>query len=91
MAQKHLLFSWNSDTVIQWFDKFNSEDIKTAIVKHLTDNPTDTLEHCKEFSKSELRRWAGYDIMNFYAMNKKNEPCKIITKGNKEYFHKLKN
>ena len=91
MAQKHLLFSWNNDNVIQWFDKFDSEAIKTAIVKHLTENPTDTLEHCKEFSKSELRRFAGYDILNFYAMNKKNEPCKIITKGNKEYFYKLKN
>ena len=89
MKLQHLLFSWNCDTVVQWFDKFDKESIKTAIVEHLKANPSDTLEHCKEFSKSDLRKYAGYEILDFYGMNCNNEPCKIITKGKTEFFNKL--
>lgn len=86
----HLLFSQDLDNVIQWFDKFDKDFIKTAIVEHLKHYPTDVLEHCKEFSKSDLRKFAGYDIINFYKLNSNGEVCKIITKGNKDYLLKLK-
>jgi hypothetical protein len=90
MAQKHLLWSWNSDTAIQWFDKFDKDAIKTAIVKHLENNPTDTVEHSKDYRKSDLRKFVGYDILNFYQLNAKGEPCLVITRGDKEYLRKLK-
>jgi hypothetical protein len=90
MALKHLLFSQNSETVIEWFEKFDRGAIKASILKHLSHNPTDVLEHCKEFSKSDLKKYAGYDILDFYKLNSKGEVCKIITRGNKEYLLKIK-
>lgn len=91
MALQHSLFSHNEDRSIKWFDKFDKQAIKEAIVEHLTTNPTDTLEHCKEFSKSDLRRFVGNEIINFYSVNPKNKKISlVITKGNKEYFKALK-
>ena len=91
MAKKHLLFSQDNDNVIKWFDKFDKESIKSTIVEHLTQNPNDVLEHCKEYSKSDLRKWAGFEIINFYGVNPETkEISKILTKGNKDYYIKLK-
>lgn len=91
MALKHLLFSQEQDLIIQWFHSFDKEAIKQAIVSHLTDNPTDVLEHCREFSPVDIRKYAGHNILGFYVVNPKNgNISKIITKGNKEYYLKLK-
>ena len=88
---KHMLFSQNEDRVIQYFDKFDREDIKKAIVVHLTKNPTDTLEHCKEPNKKDIKRFYGNEILDFYAVNPNNKKVsKIITKGNKTFYLKLR-
>jgi hypothetical protein len=84
----HLLFSHNQDRPIQWFDKYNPIAIKEAIVQHLKDNPDDTVEHCKEYDNRELKKYAGYKIINFYT-TANCRPCKIILKGNKEYLKPL--
>lgn len=90
MALKHLLFSQDQDMTIRWFETFNKEVIKQAIIMHLTDNPKDVIEHCREFSKAELKRFAGYNIIDFYGVNPKNgNISKIFTRGNKEYYLKL--
>lgn len=87
MAQ--LLFSQEQDQSIKWFDKFDKEEIKTEIKKWLSENPTDTLEHCKEYSKKDLKKYAGYEIVNFYGNNKAGEPSLILYRGTKEYFKPL--
>jgi hypothetical protein len=76
---------------IQYFDKFDREDIKKAIVVHLTKNPTDNLEHCKEPNKKDIKRFYGNEILDFYAVNPNNKKVsKIITKGNKTFYLKLR-
>ena len=86
---EHAIFSDNKDMAVEWFEKFDKEAIKKAIVKHLANDPTDTLEHCKEYSKKDIKKYYGMEIINFYKCNKKGEPCLIILKGNKEYLKKL--
>lgn len=90
MALQHSLFSHNEDMTIKWFDKFDREAIKKAIIEHLTANPTDTLEHCREYNKHEIKRFYGKEIINFYAVNPKNNKVSlIITRGYKDYFKAL--
>ena len=77
---KHNLFSQDSDMVVNWFDKYDKEAILKAIVTHLTINPTDTLEHCKEYSKSDVKHNYGNEIINFYEVNKKTgRVCRVVT------------
>ena len=86
----HSLFSHNEDRTIAFFEKFNKEDIKQAIIKHLKDNPTDTIEHCKEYNKENIKRFYGNEIINFYGVNPKSgEVSLIFTRGNKEYFRSI--
>ena len=87
---KHALFSQNSDLHVKWYDKFDREQIKTDIIDHLGKNPTDTLEHCKEYNKTDLKRFSGMEIISFYAVNPKTgKPSKVITRHNKDYFKAL--
>lgn len=87
---KHYLTSWNSDTDIQTFEVFDSELIKKAIIEWLTANPIDTLEHSKDLTPEEKKKYVGRNILDFYAVNpKSNKVSKIITKGEKEYYLSL--
>lgn len=86
----HSLYSQNEERVIAWFTSFERETIKSTIIEHLTQNPTDTLEHCKEYSKNDIKKFYGNEIINFYSVNpKNNKPSLVITKGDKEYFKAL--
>ena len=86
----HSLFSHNEDKTIAFFEKFNKEDIKQAIIKHLKDNPTDVIEHCKEYNKEDRKRFYRYEIINFYGVNPKSgEVSLIFTRGNKNYFRSI--
>ena len=87
--KKHSLYSQNQERVIEWFEKFDAIKIKNAIVKHLENNPTDVIEHCREYSKEDMKKYYGNEILNFYQMNKKNKPAKVVFKGNKEYLQEL--
>jgi len=87
---QHLLYSQNKEIVIAYFDKFDKEKIKKAIIEHLTQNPEDTIEHCKSYNAKDARKYYGYEILNFYATSPKTKkPAKIVTKGNKEYYQTL--
>lgn len=86
----HALFSQETEEPIEWFDKFDRKGIKQAITKHLSQNPTDTIEHCKDYSKSDVKKYYGMEIINFYQCNSKGQPCLVVTKGDKEYLRKLK-
>ena len=86
----HLLFSQEQDQPIKWFDKFDKEEIKKEIVRHLQENKTDVLELCREYSKKDVKRYYGNEIISFYQSNPKtNEPSKVVLRGNKEYFKTL--
>ena len=81
---KHSLFSQNKDAVVAWFDRFDKEKVKQAIITHLNSNPTDTIEHCKEYAKNDLRRFYGQEIISFYKMQN-GKVCKVVLRGNKEH------
>ena len=87
---KHALVSQNSDLFIEWFDKFDAAAIKKAIIKHLKACPCDTVEHVKEYSEEDIKKYYGYEIINFYEVNPKNKlPSKVVIRGQKTYYLKL--
>ena len=85
----NLLYSQDKQQPVKWFDRFDKELIKEAIKEHLKDNPDDTVEHCKQYIKTNVNKYYGYNIISFYQNNKKGEACKVILKGNKEYLKVL--
>ena len=88
----HYLFSMASETMIASFDKFNKEAIKKAIIGHLKQNPNDCVEHCKDFSSSDIRKYYGHEILNFYKVNVMNSKIsKIVTKGNRTLYVSIEN
>jgi hypothetical protein len=87
---KHYLFSHEQDTLVKTFDKFDRNTIKNEIIDHLRSNPTDTIEHCKDYTKTEIKRFYGYNILNMYQVNPNNNKVSlIVTKGNKEYYRNI--
>jgi len=87
---KHLLWSQDLDMSVQWFDKFNPNEIKEGIIKHLQQYPNDVVEHCKEYNKQDAQKYYGFNILNYYQNNKQGKPCTVITKGSKEFLKPLK-
>lgn len=88
----HGLYSQNEDRFFIWFEEYNIDEIKKSIIEWLSDinNFDDVIEHCKECSASDLKRFAGHDILGFYGVNPKNgKPSKIITRGDKDYYKSL--
>ena len=73
---------------IEWYDTFDKAQIKVDIVKHLSADPSDTIEHCKEYSKQDTKRFYGYETISFYEMHN-NVACKLVFKGDREYFKPL--
>lgn len=88
--QTHSLYSQNKSMPIAFFEKFDKAAIKEAIVKALKEDDTDTIEHCKEFNKTDIKKYYGNEILNFYQCNPfTKEPCLLIIKGNREFYKKL--
>ena len=56
IMRAHLLFSQAQDQIIMSFDSFDKELIKKGIIEYLTENPTDVVEHCREYSKTDLKK-----------------------------------
>jgi hypothetical protein len=87
---QHLLFSQNQDMPIEFFEKFDRQEIKQRIIDALKKDPTDVIEHCREYPKNNVKKFYGNEILSFYQVNPKNgKPSKVITRGNKEYFMSL--
>jgi len=86
---QHSLFSQDLDVPIRFFDKFDAGLIKEEIISHLKEYPNDTVEHCKEYSKEDIKKYYGYEILSFYRCNKSGIPSKVILKGDKEYTRPL--
>ena len=74
---------------VVWFNKFDAAEIKSKIIEHLKQYPADTLEHCKEYNKKDIKKYYGMEILNFYKCNKNGHPCRVVLKGYKEYLSKL--
>lgn len=88
----HYLFSMDSETMIASFDKFNKEAIKKAIIGHLNQFPNDCVEHCKDFSSSDIRKYYGHEILNFYKVNVMNSKIsKVVTKDNRTLYVSIEN
>jgi hypothetical protein len=88
----HSIFSQDLDQPIAYFTTYNKEDIRNEIKEHLTKYPTDTLEHCREYNKKSepVKGQYGTEIINFYAVNpKNNKPSLIVTRNNKEYYKSI--
>lgn len=86
----HSLYSQNNEMPIAFFEGFNRDNIKEQIIEHLKENPTDTVELCKEFKGNDVRKYYGNEILNFYEVNpKNNQPSLVVIKGNKQYFKSL--
>ena len=86
----HTIFSQTQDMPIEWFDKLDKQAIKEAIVAHLTTNPTDTLELCKEYRITDINSRYGLEILNFYKVNPKNNKISLSFKrSGKECFKSL--
>ena len=86
----HYLFSQDQDMIVATFDKFDREQIKKEIIEYLKVCPLDTVEHCRDFTKTELKRFYGYQILNVYRVNPKNKKVSlIVTRGKKEYYRSI--
>lgn len=75
----HSLYSQDEDRTIIFFEKFDKIAIRTAIIERLTAHPTDTIEHCREYSKEDAKKYYGNEILNIYGVNPKNGKPSIIT------------
>ena len=88
----HYLFSMANETMIASFDKFNKESIKKAIIGHLQQFPNDCVEHCKDFSSGDIRKYYGHEILNFYKVNVMNSKIsKVVTKGDRTLYVSIEN
>lgn len=85
----YMIYSQNQNICVKYFEKFDKEQIKISLIELLNKDNTDILEFCKEPSGKDLRKFYGYEILDYFALNKKGELCKIITKNNKEYLKKV--
>ena len=84
------LYSQLKEMPIAFFDKFEKAQIKQTIVKHLTENKTDTLELCREYSKKDIKKYYGNEILQFFEVNKKNgKPSICVLRGAKTYYKAL--
>ncbi len=89
---EHSLYSHNQNMIVVFFTKYDKVQIKAAIIEYLTDNPTDTLEHCKEYNKKDIKRYYGNEIINIYEVNPNNcQPSLCIQRGNKTYYKNINN
>jgi hypothetical protein len=74
MKNKYQLISQNSEKVV--FETNDVRIIKKNIIDYLQKNKSDTLEY-----------WIDNEINSFYSIpSPLNKVCKLIFKGNKEYY-----
>ena len=84
----YYLESIDTGKTIATFEVFNRDAIRDEIFKHLAANPTETIEYSKDYKKPT--KYAGTEHLDLFANNPKtNQPCKIIFKGQKEYYKTL--
>jgi hypothetical protein len=86
MSIKHYLYDEN-DKLIESFNEFDADKIKTATIKFLTENPNGMVEHCKDPSPEDRKKFWGKESINAYEVNTATKQiCKIVVKGNKIYY-----
>ena len=84
------LYSQLKDMPIAFFEKFDRVQIKQTIVKHLTENKTDTLELCREYSKRDIKKYYGNEILQFFEINpKNNKPSLCFLNCNRRYYKSI--
>lgn len=88
--KNYFIFSQDQEIPVEFYQKFDKDRIKTAIIKHLSDNPEDVIELCREYDNNDPKRFYGMEIISFFQMNKKGQVCKVILKGEREFLKPLK-
>lgn len=84
---KWYLESVESDSKIYQTLKFDKEETRRIIIRHLSDYPKDTLLWYKV---NEDEEYVGDDLIGSYSVNPKNNtPSKEIQKGNNLYYKGL--
>jgi hypothetical protein len=84
---KHFLIN-DAGEVFKTFDEYNPDEIKAAIVTHLRENPEDVVEHAKEFTPYQKRKYVGVgETLDYYEVNPINKRVsKIVTRGNRTLY-----
>lgn len=84
----YYLESLDTNKTIATFEVFNKEAIKAAIVTHLANNPLEFIEYSKDYKQPT--KYAGTEHLGLFANNPlNNQPCKVIIKGEREYWKPL--
>jgi len=87
---KHYLYSHDLHTDVDVFEEFDTELIRTAIIKHLTEHPNDILEQEIDYVGAEKIKYYGRKCIDLFEVNPKNNKIsKVITKGNKVFYKSL--
>jgi len=87
---EYSLYSQNKDMVIEFFEKFDCKKIKESIIRSLREDSSDTIELCREYSKSDIKRFYGYEIISFFEINPQSQKVsKCILKGDKKYYRSI--
>jgi hypothetical protein len=74
----HKLYD-ESDNLIFSTDKFDKEVLRSEIIKYLANNADGEVSHETD---------EDY-IINIYCNNRLGQPCRIVTKGSKEFYKRL--
>lgn len=84
----YYLESENTGNKVAEFDIFDKDYIKEKIIKYLGIFNTDTV---LLYKISNDEKYVGDDILGFYENHPKTKirPCRVITKGNKDYYKAL--
>lgn len=70
--------------------EYNEQLIRSAIVEQLNKNPSDLIEHLRDFSAQDQKKYYGKQCVNVYECNPKTgHPSLIVTKGNRVFYRPL--
>lgn len=84
----YYLESLDTNKTIATFEVFNRDAIRDAILNHLANNPLEWIEYTKDYKQPT--KYAGTEHLGLFANNPvSNQPCKIIIKGEREYYKPL--
>ena len=70
------------------FETFNPEGIKKGIIEMLTTNPDDLIEYCKDWDTTYMDKKYFPKVIDIFEVHKW-KICKVITKGNKDFYKPL--
>jgi hypothetical protein len=84
--RKYSLYS-EKGILIDSFENFDTNSIRSKVIQFLKENPTETIELCREYKRNDIRRFQGEEIIATYAVNPKTKfVSKVSYNGDKTYY-----